>query len=164
MPLITNGMLLEYIYEVDGNEPADGFAYPNPQTSAEELEYVSKALYPFAALFWIEKVAPADTLPITSSVFLGVTVLIPRRLSVLFQNKFALFETVFVPFQNVTRPFAPVPVIGFVSAFCLLLNVLQSVLLKAPLFVALAVGRLNVCVDVADDILKSVPAVPVANV
>jgi hypothetical protein len=46
----------------------------------------------------------------------------------------------------------------------LLLNVLQSVLLNAPLFVALDVGRLNVCVEVADEILKSDPAVPVANV
>ena len=94
----------------------------------------------------------------------GDVVPTPNLLLVLSQNKFALLETVFVPFQNVTRPFAPVPVTGFVSAFCLLLNVVQSVLLNAPLFIALAVGRLNVCVEVADEILKSVPVVPVANV
>jgi hypothetical protein len=43
------------------------------------------------------------------------------------------------------------------------LNVVQSAELNAPLFAALAVGRLNVCVLVADEIPKSVPAVPVAK-
>jgi hypothetical protein len=43
------------------------------------------------------------------------------------------------------------------------LNVDQSVELKAPLFAALAVGKLKVCVLVADDIPKSVPVVPVAK-
>jgi hypothetical protein len=43
------------------------------------------------------------------------------------------------------------------------LNVVQSAELKAPLFVALAVGKLKVCVLVADEIAKSVPLVPVAK-
>ena len=43
------------------------------------------------------------------------------------------------------------------------LNALQSVELNAPLFAALAVGKLKVCVLVADDIAKSVPLVPVAK-
>ena len=55
------------------------------------------------------------------------------------------------------------PVIGFTRAFCLLLNVVQSVEDNAPLFVADAVGRLNVCVSVTDNILKSVPDVPTAR-
>ena len=54
--------------------------------------------------------------------------------------------------------------IGFVKAFCLLLNVVQSALLKAPLFVAEAVGKLKVCVEVAEEIPKSVPLVPTAKV
>jgi hypothetical protein len=44
------------------------------------------------------------------------------------------------------------------------LKVDQSAELKAPLFVAEAVGRLNVCVLVADEIPKSVPAVPCCEV
>ena len=43
------------------------------------------------------------------------------------------------------------------------LNVVQSPELSAPLFNALAVGRLKVCVDVAELMPKSVPAVPVAK-
>ena len=43
------------------------------------------------------------------------------------------------------------------------LNALQSAELNAPLLVALAVGRLKVCVDVAELIPKSVPLVPVAK-
>jgi hypothetical protein len=43
------------------------------------------------------------------------------------------------------------------------LNVVQSAELNAPLFAADAVGRLNVCVLVADEIPKSVPDVPVAK-
>lgn len=43
------------------------------------------------------------------------------------------------------------------------LNVVQSPELSAPLLLALAVGRLNVCVDVAELMPKSVPAVPVAK-
>ena len=46
----------------------------------------------------------------------------------------------------------------------LLLNVVQSVVDKTPLFVALAVGKLNVCVDVALLMFTSVPLVPVAKV
>jgi hypothetical protein len=45
----------------------------------------------------------------------------------------------------------------------LLLNVVQSALLKAPLFVALAVGRLKVWVALVLLIAKSVPLVPVAK-
>ena len=51
-----------------------------------------------------------------------------------------------------------------VSADSFELNVLQSVLDNAPRLVALAVGRLNVCVVPVDEIPKSVPVVPVANV
>ena len=47
--------------------------------------------------------------------------------------------------------------------FTLLLNVLQSVDDNAPLLVADAVGKLNVCVALVDDILKLVPVVPVAK-
>jgi hypothetical protein len=54
-----------------------------------------------------------------------------------------------------------------VIAFCLLLNVLQSVLLNTPLFVALAVGTFNVITGVvvpfATEELKSVPDVPNVN-
>ena len=45
----------------------------------------------------------------------------------------------------------------------LLLKVVQSAELKAPRFVALAVGKLNVCVAVALAIAKSVPLVPTAK-
>jgi hypothetical protein len=54
-------------------------------------------------------------------------------------------------------------VVPTVNPESLLLNVDQSAELKAPLFVALAVGKLNVCVLVADEIPKSVPLVPVAK-
>ena len=43
------------------------------------------------------------------------------------------------------------------------LNVVQSPELRAPLLLALAVGRLNVCVEVAELMPKSVPAVPTTN-
>jgi hypothetical protein len=43
------------------------------------------------------------------------------------------------------------------------LNVVQSPELSAPLLLALAVGRLKVCVEVAELMPKSVPAVPVAK-
>ena len=46
----------------------------------------------------------------------------------------------------------------------LLLNIDQSCELKAPRFVALAVGILKVCTPVKDEIAKSVPAVLIANV
>ena len=55
------------------------------------------------------------------------------------------------------------PVIGFVKAFCLLLKVVQSAELKAPLFAAEAVGKLKVCVEVAEEIPKSVPLEPTAR-
>ena len=45
----------------------------------------------------------------------------------------------------------------------LLLKVVQSDELKAPLFVALAVGKLKVWVSVALEIAKSVPLVPTAK-
>ena len=52
-------------------------------------------------------------------------------------------------------------------AFCLPLNVLQSVELKAPLFEAEAVGTFRVItgvvVPVATEELKSVPVVPKVN-
>jgi len=44
-----------------------------------------------------------------------------------------------------------------------LLKVVQSAELKAPLFVAEAVGKLKVCVEVAEEIPKSVPLVPTAK-
>ena len=62
---------------------------------------------------------------------------------------------------NVAAP--EVPVVVRVNAACLLLNVVQSAELKAPLFVADAVGRLNVCVSPLDTIPKLVPLVPVAK-
>ena len=76
-----------------------------------------------------------------------------------------LFEpvTLVVPLKYVTCPLVPVPVTGLVKAFCLLLKVVQSALDKAPLLVALAVGRLKVCVAVELAMLKSVPLVPVAK-
>jgi hypothetical protein len=80
-----------------------------------------------------------------------------KRLFVLSHVKFPLLVKVDAPEKYGILFAVPLPPI-------LLLNVVQSVLLSAPLLVALAVGRLNVCVDVADEILKSVPAVPVANV
>ena len=43
------------------------------------------------------------------------------------------------------------------------MKVVQSAELKAPLFVADAVGKLNVCVFTAEAILKSVPPAPVAK-
>ena len=46
----------------------------------------------------------------------------------------------------------------------LLLNVVQSADDSAPRFDPDAVGKLNVCVAVAEFIAKSVPAVPTANV
>jgi hypothetical protein len=49
----------------------------------------------------------------------------------------------------------------FVGA--LSLNVVQSAEESAPLFVAEAVGKLNVCVAVTELILKSVPDVPTAK-
>jgi hypothetical protein len=49
------------------------------------------------------------------------------------------------------------------KAFCFPSKVDQSALLKAPLFNALAVGKLNVCVSVTELIAKSVPLVPVAK-
>ena len=62
---------------------------------------------------------------------------------------------------NVAAP--ELPVVDRVIADCLLLKVVQSVLERAPLLVAEAVGKLNVCVSVTDDILKSVPDVPTAK-
>ena len=55
------------------------------------------------------------------------------------------------------------PVVVSVIAFCLLLNVLQFAELNAPLLVALAVGKLNVCVSTELEIAKSVPLVPTAK-
>ena len=43
------------------------------------------------------------------------------------------------------------------------LNVVQSAVLNAPLLLALAVGRLNVWVVLAELMPKSVPLVPVAK-
>src|SRR5574337_166245 len=44
------------------------------------------------------------------------------------------------------------------------LNVAQSVFDNLPVFILLAVGRLKVCVVPADEMAKSKPEVPVANV
>jgi hypothetical protein len=55
------------------------------------------------------------------------------------------------------------PVFQDVDVSCLPLNVLQSADDNAPLFVAEAVGRLNVCIESEDEILKSLPDVPVTN-
>ena len=49
-------------------------------------------------------------------------------------------------------------------AACFALNVDQSALDNAPRFEALAVGKLNVWVEPAEFIAKSVPVVPVAKV
>ena len=61
----------------------------------------------------------------------------------------------------------PVPVTGLVKALCLLLNVVQSALDNAPLFIALAVGTFKVItgvvVLVATLELKSVPLVPIVK-
>ena len=46
----------------------------------------------------------------------------------------------------------------------LLLNIVKSVEFSAPRLAALAVGILKVCVALTEPMLKSVPAVPVANV
>jgi hypothetical protein len=69
-----------------------------------------------------------------------------------------------VPVVVIVPPVIPVAV--FVATELtepLLLNVVQSVELKAPLLVAEAVGKLKVCVAVAELILKSVPDVPVTK-
>jgi hypothetical protein len=50
-----------------------------------------------------------------------------------------------------------------VNAFSFELKVLQFALLSNPLTLALAVGKLNVCVEPVLEILKSDPLVPVAN-
>ena len=64
---------------------------------------------------------------------------------------------------SATNVATPLPVVVSVMGFCLPLKVLQSDELKAPLLVALAVGKLNVCVSVAELIAKSVPDVPTAK-
>lgn len=51
-----------------------------------------------------------------------------------------------------------------VNALSLELKVDQSAVDNAPLTVAEAVGRLNVCTVPDDDMPKSVPVAPVANV
>jgi hypothetical protein len=66
-------------------------------------------------------------------------------------------EPIFIP----SAAWTPVP---NVIAFCFPLKVDQSALDNAPRFAAEAVGKLNVCVLVAEDIAKSVPAVPTAKV
>ena len=93
----------------------------------------------------------------------GLFVFTPSLLYNAFQKR--LFSPVIadVLLKKATCPAVPVPVTGLVKAFCLLLNAVQSALLKAHLFVADAVGRLKVCVSVAELIAKSVPLVPVAK-
>lgn len=49
-------------------------------------------------------------------------------------------------------------------AACLLLKLIQSVLVNKPLFEADELGRLNVCVDPIELILKSVPPEPANKV
>lgn len=58
---------------------------------------------------------------------------------------------------------AEVPNVGAVVG-ALALKVLQSEVDKRPRLVADAVGILKVCVEVLDEIAKSVPEVPTANV
>ena len=87
----------------------------------------------------------------------GALVPIPNLILVLSQNKLALFCAIVVPLLNKTEPLVSD------GRLYLPLNVLQSALLNAPRFVADAVGRLNVCVSVAELIAKSVPLVPVAK-
>lgn len=67
------------------------------------------------------------------------------------------------PFQMASNPIVPVPVSGLVRAACLLLKVFQSVLFNKPLTPLAAVGRLKVKTLVEEEILKSVPVVPVAR-
>jgi hypothetical protein len=71
----------------------------------------------------------------------------------------------FTPVPSTANEFCLFAVFSAVNpkAFCFELNVVQSAELKAPLFAALAVGKLNVCVLVEEDIPKSVPVVPVAK-
>ena len=78
-------------------------------------------------------------------------------------SEIELSPIVLVPVNFGTTLVVPVPVTGLVKAFCLLLNVVQSALLNAPLLTALAVGRLKVWVSTALKILKSAPLVPVAK-
>ena len=69
-----------------------------------------------------------------------------------------------VPVVVIVPPVIPVAVLVATELTVpLLLNVVQSAELKAPLLVAEAVGKLKVCVAVAEDILKSVPLVPVTK-
>ena len=70
---------------------------------------------------------------------------------------------VFVTVGTVVVPPIEIPVPA-PNDVTLLLKVVKSELLNLPVLVALATGRLKVCVDVADDILKSVPLVPMAKV
>ena len=67
-----------------------------------------------------------------------------------------------VPFEIVT-PDVEEETLPNVKAFCLLLNVVQSVEESSPLFVADAVGILNVCVVPTEEMLKSVPVEPVVR-
>ena len=72
------------------------------------------------------------------------------------------------PVNKLPEPKTLLPLIVLIlvpetKASCLPLNVLQSVELNAPLLLADAVGKLKVCVSVAELIAKSAPVVPVAK-
>ena len=51
-----------------------------------------------------------------------------------------------------------------VNEFSFPLNVFQSAKVNAPLFIELASGKLNVCIEPEDEIIKLLPAVPIAKV
>ena len=72
-------------------------------------------------------------------------------------RKSALLDKVPMPVKNAPCPAVPLPPIFE-------LNVLQSADETAPLLLALAVGRFNVCVLPELEIAKFVPLVPVAKV
>jgi hypothetical protein len=68
-----------------------------------------------------------------------------------------------LPLPRIELPLMVFMFVPLTSESCFPLKVVQSAELNAPLFVALAVGRLKVCVSVAELIAKSVPYVPTAK-
>jgi len=83
-----------------------------------------------------------NILPSTCNFAEGVVVPRPNLLLLSSQKKLALFSARVVPFENITEPFVND---GNVN---LLLKVVQSAELKAPLFVAEAVGTFKVITGV----------------
>ena len=98
---------------------------------------------------------------LTVNPVVGEVVPIPNLALVLSQKKLALLCDIVVPLLNNTLPLVNEGSVNFP------LNVDQSVELKAPLFVAEAVGTFSVITGVlvllATVLLKSVPVVPNVN-